>query len=80
MGILCRRHHLENRTGAFHHSVLGPQKFGVDSRANSLSASVRSGKITRQSNFGELEQLPVIEEDLVEYMKKRMGFSDEEYN
>jgi len=73
-------HHLENRTGAFHHSVLGPQKFGVDSRANSLSASVRSGKITRQSALGELEQPPVIEEDLVEYMKKRMGFSDEEYN
>ena len=24
-------HHLENRTGAFQHSVLGPQKFGIDS-------------------------------------------------
>ena len=72
-------HHLENRTGAFHHSVLGPQKFGTDTRANSLSASVRNGKITRQSALGELAQPPVIEEGLVEYMKKRMGFSDDEY-
>lgn len=72
-------HHLENRTGAFQHSVLGPQKFGIDSRANSLSASVRSGKISRQDALAELAGPPVVEEGLVEYMKKRMGFSDAEY-
>jgi len=72
-------HHLENRTGAFQHSVLGPQKFGIDSRANSLSASVRSGKISRQDALVELAGQPVIEQGLIEYMKKRMGFSDAEY-
>ena len=72
-------HHLENRTGAFQHSVLGPQKFGTDTRANSLSASVRSGKMTRQAALDELGQPPVLEDGLVEYMKKRMGLSDEEY-
>lgn len=72
-------HHLENRTGAFQHSVLGPQKFGIDTRANSLSASVRSGKISRQGALDELGQPPVIEDGLVEYMKKRMGLTDSEY-
>jgi hypothetical protein len=72
-------HHLENRTGAFQHCVLGPQKFGIDSRANSLSASVRSGKIARQDALAELAGQPVVEEGLVEYMKKRMGLSDAEY-
>jgi N-acetyl sugar amidotransferase len=72
-------HHLENRTGAFQHSVLGPMKFGIDSRANSLSASVRSGKIDRDSALRELQSDPVIEEGLIEYMKKRMGLTDEEY-
>lgn len=72
-------HHLENRTGAFQHSVLGPQKFGIDSRANSLSASVRSGKISRETALSDLKSEPVVEEGLVDYMRKRMGFSEEEY-
>jgi N-acetyl sugar amidotransferase len=72
-------HHLENRTGAFQHSVLGPQKFGIDSRANSLSASVRSGKISRQEALDELATQPIVEEGLVEYMIKRMDLSDTEF-
>jgi len=72
-------HHLENRTGAFQHSVLGPQKFGLDSRANSLSASVRSGKIAREDALRELAHPPVVEEGLVEYMQKRMRVTPQEY-
>ncbi|QNI75224.1 N-acetyl sugar amidotransferase family protein [Synechococcus sp. MVIR-18-1] len=72
-------HHLENRTGAFQHSVLGPQKFSLDSRANSLSASVRSGKIDRADALSELDSPPIVEDGLVEYMKKRMQLSDSEY-
>jgi hypothetical protein len=72
-------HHLENRTGAFQHSVLGPQKFGIDSRCNSLSASVRSGKISRDVALHELSQPPIVEEGLVQYMKKRMNLTDKEY-
>jgi len=73
-------HHLENRTGAFQHSVLGPQKFGLDSRANSLSASVRSGKIAREAALSNLTVPPVVEEGLIAYMKKRMELKDEEYD
>ncbi len=72
-------HHLENRTGSFQHSVLGPQKFNIDSRANSISASVRSGKITREQGLNELNSEPYVEEGLVDYMKKRMNLSDNEY-
>jgi hypothetical protein len=73
-------HHLENRTGAFQHSVLGPRKFGIDSRANSLSASVRSGKISRPDALAELAGPPIVEEGLVDYMRKRMGLSEAEYD
>lgn len=73
-------HHLENRTGAFQHSVLGPFKFNLDSRANSLSASVRAGKISRDDALDELEQSPFVEEGLIEYMRKRMGLTEEEYD
>lgn len=72
-------HHLENRTTAFQHSVLGPKKFGIDSRANSLSASVRSGKILREDALSELSKPPLIEQDLVEYIQKRLGLSETEY-
>ena len=78
--IYYNGHHLENRTGAFQHSVLGPQKFGIDSRANSLSASVRSGKISRESALAILNGPPVVEDGLVEYMKKRMELTDAEYD
>jgi len=73
-------HHLENRTGAFQHSVLGPRKFNIDARANSLSASVRSGKISREYALHELKQGPYVEEGLVEYMQKRMRLSKGEYD
>jgi len=72
-------HHLENRTGAFHHSIIGPKKFNLDSRANSLSASVRSGKITRDAALAELDTDPVVEPGLEEYMRTRLGLSQAEY-
>lgn len=73
-------HHLENRASAFHHSVLGPRKFGLDSRANSLSASVRSGKTDRAAALEELGRPPFVEDGLVEYMRKRMRLSPREYD
>ncbi len=72
-------HHLENRTGAFHHSIIGPKKFNLDSRANSLSASVRAGKITRDAALAELSSEPFVEPGLEEYMRTRLGLSQAEY-
>lgn len=73
-------HHLENRMTSFFHSIYCPQKFHVDYRNNSLSASVRSGQIKREDAIEEYyNQPPYIEPELLSYFKKRLGFSDEEY-
>lgn len=73
-------HHLENRMTAFSHSVYFPQKFDIDYRNNTLSAKVRNGKMNRADAITEYyETPPFIEEGLVDYIKKRMEFSDAEY-
>lgn len=74
-------HHLENRMTSFFHSIYCPQKFHVDYRNNSLAASVRSGKMTREAAMEEYyNQPPYIEQELLGYFKKRLGFSDAEYD
>lgn len=73
-------HHLENRMTAFHHSYYTPNKFGLDQRNNSLSASVRNNKITRDQALKIYASKPYIEDGLVEYFKKRMNFSDKDFD
>lgn len=72
-------HHLENRMTAFFHSIYLPQKFGGDMRNNTLSAMVRNGKMSREDAWNEYNTPPHIEKDLVEYFKKRLELSDEDY-
>ena len=73
-------HHLENRMTAFHHSYYNPVKFGIDQRCNSLSASVRLGNITRDEALREYYcEPPYLEEELLEYFKKRLELSEEEF-
>ena len=72
-------HHLENRMTSFFHSVYLPQKFNTDMRNNTLSAMVRNGKMSRESAWEEYNKPPHVEKDLVEYFKKRLELSDEEY-
>ncbi len=73
-------HHLENRMTAFNHSVYFPQKFKIDQRNNNLSAEVRAGIKSRDQALKEYSIPPNIEPELVEYFKKRLQFSDEEYH
>lgn len=73
-------HHLENRMTAFNHSYYFPKKFNIDYRNNTLSAAVRSGKISREDALKEyFEHPPYMEPELLEYFKKRMGLSGEEF-
>lgn len=73
-------HHLENRMTSFFHSIYCPQKFNIDYRNNSLSASVRAGIISREKALREYyETPPYVEPELLTYFKKRLGLSDEEY-
>lgn len=73
-------HHLENRMTAFQHSYYLPQKFNVDQRNNSLSASVRSGLLSRTEALKLFSEPPYIEEELLEYFIKRMRISREEFD
>lgn len=73
-------HHLENRMTAFYHSYYMPNKFNGDLRNNTLSAQVRMGKKSRAEAWKEYNSEPHLEDDLLEYFKKRMGLSDEEFN
>lgn len=73
-------HHLENRATSFLHTIYNPQKFGIDNRNWSLSAEVRSGILDREKAL-EIYNTPIeVEQELVDYVKKRLNFSDEEYN
>ncbi len=72
-------HHLENRMTAFYHGVYMPQKFGADLRNNTLAALARNGVISREEAWAEYNTPPKVEDELVTYFKKRLGFSDEEY-
>ena len=72
-------HHLENRMTAFYHSVYLPQKFGSDMRNNTLSALARNGTLSRAEAWAEYNTIPLIEDELVSYFKKRLELSDEQY-
>lgn len=72
-------HHLENRMSAFQHSYYSPRRFGLDQRNNSLSASVRSGLMTQEEAIREFAIPPHLEDELLEYYKKRMQLSDREF-
>ena len=72
-------HHLENRMTAFYHSYYMPKKFNTDFRNNTLSAKVRMGKMTRSEAWKEYNTAPHLEDDLLDYFKKRLSLSDEEF-
>lgn len=73
-------HHLENRSTAFLHTIYNPQKFGIDNRNWSLSAEVRSGVISRDEAL-KIYNTPIVpNQELVEYVKKRLSLSDIQYN
>lgn len=73
-------HHLENRMTSFFHSIYCPQKYNIDYRNNSLAASVRSGNMDRDEAIEEYYHTdPYIEPELLNYFKKRLNLTDEEY-
>ena len=73
-------HHLENRSTSFLHTVYNPQKFDIDNRNWSLAAEVRNGLIKRQDAL-DIYNTPIVpDSELVLFVKKRLGLSDEEYD
>lgn len=72
-------HHLENRSSAFFHLIYQPKRFGIDNRNWTLSARVRSGQLTREEALAIYNSPIANAVELEEYVKKRLGFSDSEY-
>ena len=72
-------HHLENRMTAFYHSYYMPKKFNTDFRNNTLSAKVRNGKMSKEDAWKEYNTKPHLENDLLEYFKKRLSLTDDEF-
>lgn len=73
-------HHLENRMTAFYHGIYLPQKFGTDMRNNTLSARARAGAMTREAAWAEYNTPPVVEEELLTYVRKRLELSASEFD
>ncbi|NMC81175.1 MAG: N-acetyl sugar amidotransferase [Chloroflexi bacterium] len=73
-------HHLENRFTAFWHTYFMPQRYGIDTRLLGHAALVRSGQMTREQGLELISQPQTYDPELVEMVKKRLGFSDEEFD
>jgi imidazoleglycerol phosphate synthase cyclase subunit len=72
-------HHLENRFTSFYHSYYLPQRWKIDKRKNGYSALIRSGQLKREDALAMLGKPHHIEPDLIPLVKKRLGFSDKEF-
>ncbi len=72
-------HHLENRFTAFWHTYFLPKRYGIDTRLLGHAALVRSGQISREQGLEMLSTPQEFDPELVEMVKKRLGFTDEEF-
>jgi hypothetical protein len=72
-------HHLDNRHTAFFHSYFWPKRWNIDFRVVGHAAYCRDGRMTREEALQLMKEEPHIEPGLVEYYKKRLNLSDEEF-
>ena len=72
-------HHLENRFTAFYHAYFIPQRFGMDFRVLGYAALVRSGQMPREEGLRLMAEPPQYPPDELAMVKKRLGFSDAEF-
>ncbi len=73
-------HHLENRFTAFYHSYFLPKRFNIDCRILGYAALVRSGQLEREEALRMISSPPPYDEEIVALVKKRLGFSDQEFD
>jgi N-acetyl sugar amidotransferase len=72
-------HHLENRWAAFVHTYFWRRRYGIDGRLLGHAALVRSGQLDREEAIASLVDPPDIIGEVVDLVKKRLRFSDEEF-
>lgn len=73
-------HHLENRTSSFFHSYFFPKRWNADFRIAGYSAYCRDGCMTREEALALMKEEPYFEDGLLEFYKKRLNLSDEEFD
>ena len=75
--------HYESIFTRFFHSYYLPQKFNIDLRKSYSSSLICSNQLSRAEALKDLDQPPakaeILKEDY-EYVKKKLGFSDDEFN
>jgi len=72
-------HHLENRFTAFYHTYFMPRRFDIDQRSNGYCALIRSSQMGREKAMTLMSDPPVCDSEIIELVKKRLGFSDDEF-
>lgn len=72
-------HHLENRWSAFVHNYFWRRRYGIDGRVLGHAALVRSGQMSRADALEQLVDPPEIIGEVVDLVKKRLNFSDVEF-
>jgi hypothetical protein len=72
-------HHLENRWTAFTHTYYFPKRYNTDTRLLGHAALVRAGQMTREEGLRLLAEPQTCDPQLVEMVKKRLGFTDGEF-
>ncbi len=73
-------HHMENRTAYFANNYYLPLKFNIDLRFCEFSALIRSGQMTRDEALVKIKEPKPFDKDILDEVKKRLGFIDEEFD
>ena len=73
-------HHLENRFTSFVHQHFLPRRWNADLRHLGHAALVRSGQLDRDEALAMLSKPVVCPEELLSLVKKRLRFTDVEFN
>ena len=73
-------HHMENRTAYFTNNYYLPRKFGIDLRYCEYSALIRYGQMSRDEAMTKIAEPKPFDEDILAEVKKRLSFSDEEFD
>lgn len=74
--------HYESIYTRFYQGYILPIKFGYDKRRSHLSSLICSGEMTREAALRELDKptyQPSMQEDDREYVVKKLGFTDDEF-
>lgn len=73
-------HHHESYYTQFFQSFYLPEKFKIDKRLLEYSALIRSGQLSREIAMSKMEKPYQFSEELIEYVKKKLGLSDEGFH